>query len=207
MRWTVSIAATLILAVGAGCLLRWWQDTPAAVDVSRRAPTASVQEHRVTLEPGDHCNRLVTQFARTQPDPMLPPAPTARTHVWPGFRGPDRNAIVPASPPLADAWPPAGPPVLWTAEVGDGHAGPAVYDACVYLLDYDAVAKADALRCLSLHDGSEVWRRSYPVLTKRNHGMSRTVPAVADCRAVGPQCHVMCVDRLPVTCAGDSIWR
>jgi outer membrane protein assembly factor BamB len=94
--------------------------------------------------------------------------------------------------------------VLWQVSVGDGHAGPAVYRNCVYVLDYDETAKADTLLCLALADGRQVWRRSYPVLTKRNHGMSRTVPAVTeDCIVtMGPQCQVMCVDRA----SGDYRW-
>lgn len=206
MRWVPSIAATLVLAAGAGCLLRWWQDSPAAVAVSRRAPAARRTEPRVALAPGDHCNRLVTQFVRSLPNPTVPsaPAPAPTPDSWPGFRGPERNAQLGNSVPLADAWPAAGPPVLWTAEVGDGHAGPAVFAGCVYVLDYDEQAKADVLRCLALDDGREIWRRSYPVLTKRNHGMSRTVPAVTeDCIVtVGPQCQVMCVDRV----TGDLRW-
>jgi len=48
----------------------------------------------------------------------------------------------------------------------------------------------------SLADGREIWRFTYPVKVKRNHGMSRTVPAVNDrvAVAVGPKCHVYTVD-------------
>jgi outer membrane protein assembly factor BamB len=74
----------------------------------------------------------------------------------------------------------------------------------VYLLDYDRAAQADALRCLSLDDGREIWRYSYPVPVKRNHGMSRTVPAVTDqfVVALGPKCHVTCLDAL----SGQWYW-
>lgn len=115
---------------------------------------------------------------------------------WPGFRGPRRDGIVQEPGPLARQWPAAGPPVLWSIEVGEGHAGPVVQDGRVYLLDYDRAAAADALRCLSLADGREIWRYTYPNSLKRNHGMSRTVPAVADGLVVtlGPKCQVTCVD-------------
>jgi outer membrane protein assembly factor BamB len=85
---------------------------------------------------------------------------------------------------------------LWKIEVGEGHAGAAVSNGRVYLLDYDRQKQADALRCLSLADGREIWRYSYPVKVKRNHGMSRTVPTVTDKYVVtlGPKCHVMCLD-------------
>ena len=52
------------------------------------------------------------------------------------------------------------------------------------------------LRCLSLADGKDIWRLSYPVKTVPNHGMSRTVPAVTDQYVVtlGPKCHLVCAD-------------
>ncbi len=88
--------------------------------------------------------------------------------------------------------------------MGEGHAGPAIYGGCVYLLDYDRQKQADALRCLSLDDGQEIWRYSYPVKLRRNHGMSRTTPAVNDkyVVAIGPLCHVTCCDRV----TGQLIW-
>jgi outer membrane protein assembly factor BamB len=66
----------------------------------------------------------------------------------------------------------------------------------VYVLDYDETRQADSLRCLSLDDGREIWRRWYTVRLKRNHGISRTVPAVSGKHVVtiGPGCHVMCCD-------------
>jgi len=49
---------------------------------------------------------------------------------------------------------------------------------------------------LARSDGKEIWRTSYPVKVKRNHGMSRTVPALTDeyVVALGPKCHVTCLD-------------
>jgi outer membrane protein assembly factor BamB len=74
----------------------------------------------------------------------------------------------------------------------------------VYILDYDEEERADILRCFSFDDGREIWRRGYKLYVKRNHGMSRTVPAVADKYVVtmGPKCQVMCVDAE----TGDLKW-
>ena len=123
---------------------------------------------------------------------------------WPCFRGPDRNNVGKEPVPLATAWPSNGPPVLWSADLGEGYAGPAVHKGRVYVLDYDEKAQADMLRCFALRDGHELWRRGYHVHAKRNHGFSRTVPAVTDQYVVtlGPQCHVMCVDAV----SGDLRW-
>ena len=63
-------------------------------------------------------------------------------------------------------------------------------------MDYDYDKKQNALRCLSLADGGEIWRYAYPLPIKRNHGMTRTVPALSDkfVVAMDPKCHVLCLD-------------
>jgi outer membrane protein assembly factor BamB len=123
---------------------------------------------------------------------------------WPRFRGPYQDNTSREAVPLAASFGPEGPPVVWSAEVGEGHAGPAVAGGRVYLLDYDEARQADALRCLSLDDGREIWRRWYTVRLKRNHGISRTVPAVSERYVVslGPGCQAMCVD----AASGELRW-
>ncbi|OHB81102.1 MAG: polyvinylalcohol dehydrogenase, partial [Planctomycetes bacterium RBG_16_64_10] len=115
---------------------------------------------------------------------------------WSCFRGPQHDGIGRGGPPLARSWPSEGPPLLWRVPLGEGYASAAIHDGCVYVLDYDEQAKADTMRCLSLDDGQEIWRNSYPVLVTRNHGMSRTVPALVGERvlSLGPRCHVACWD-------------
>ena len=114
---------------------------------------------------------------------------------WPRFRGEDFDNIAQESIPLANAWPQSGPSEMWRIDLGEGHAGPAVVDGRVYVLDYREAEDADALRAFSLKTGGEIWRRWYHNPMKRNHGLSRTVPAVArnSVLTVGPKCHVMCV--------------
>ncbi|MBK9140024.1 MAG: PQQ-like beta-propeller repeat protein [Verrucomicrobia bacterium] len=118
------------------------------------------------------------------------------TAAWPGFRGANLNSSLESPGSIARSWDTAGPRKLWTVPVGDGYAGPAVRAGRVYLVDYDQERREDAVRCLSLADGREIWRFAYPVVVKRNHGMSRTVPAVTDKYVVtiGPKCHVACLD-------------
>lgn len=122
--------------------------------------------------------------------------PSEISGSWPMFRGPHGNGVIESEVPLAKEWPAVGPAKLWQIKLGEGYAAPAVDDGRVYLIDYDMEAKADAIRCFSLDDGREIWRYSYPVNIKRNHGMSRTVPAVNGRYVVtmGPKCHVTCLD-------------
>lgn len=116
--------------------------------------------------------------------------------AWPRFRGAEMDGIHREPTPLARSWPAGGPRRLWEVEVGEGFAGPVIDRGRVYLMDYDREKQRDALRCLSLGDGAEIWRYSYPVAVKRNHGLTRTVPAVVGGKvvAMGPKCHVVMVD-------------
>ncbi len=124
--------------------------------------------------------------------------------AWPGFRGAELSMVAVDAPPLARQWPAGGPPQLWSIEVGEGYAGAAVRDGRVYIMDYDRERQEDALRCLSLQDGSELWRLTYPIKIKRNHGMSRTIPTLAGDHvvAMGPMCQVICADAL----TGEFRW-
>lgn len=123
---------------------------------------------------------------------------------WTRFRGADFDNISKNSVPLFNSWSGKQPEILWSVELGEGHAGAAVYEGKVFMMDYDETKREDALRCFALEDGKELWRRSYGVALKRNHGMSRTVPAVtADyVLTIGPRCQVMCVKRE----TGDLVW-
>ncbi|MBP5277395.1 MAG: PQQ-binding-like beta-propeller repeat protein, partial [Prevotella sp.] len=128
---------------------------------------------------------------------------TKLTDTWPGFRGPDRNNIVSHTTPIklinGDF------KELWSVETGEGHAAPAIWQGRVYLLDYDEQLLSDALRCLDLKTGKELWRRWYRVPMKRNHGFSRTIPAVTTdgkVITIGPEGHVMCCDGVN----GNLLW-
>lgn len=129
---------------------------------------------------------------------------TTLTEKWPGFRGANHDNILNTSYPINENWESKPPKIVWSIETGEGHAAPAIYNGLVYFMDYDEKDKADVLKCVSLENGKEQWRRWYKVHIKRNHGMSRTIPAVNENYVVtiGPRCHVMCVSRL----TGDLLW-
>lgn len=181
------VIVALAIAGGFAALAIWWMLGPGVEVVPRvpldrtpRAPTSEVDVETPftgVLTPGDG----IAADVRAS---------------WPSFRGPRRDGTTYDGTALVRDWSGGDPARLWSVDVGEGYAGAAIANGCVYVLDYDRAAQADALRCLSLADGREVWRYTYPVRIKRNHGMSRTVPAVDGqyVVSVGPKCHVLCVD-------------
>ena len=123
---------------------------------------------------------------------------------WPRFRGVQFDNISRSDVSLIDQFPEGGPDIKWSVHLGEGHGGAAIYDGRVYILDYLEEERADMLRCFDLISGSEIWRRGYKVPVKRNHGMSRTVPAVTGehILTIGPRGHVMCTRRE----SGEFLW-
>jgi len=121
--------------------------------------------------------------------------PASETADWPRFRGKYFDNISRSKIKLTNGWDEAGPNILWSIDLGEGHAGPVIANGMVYLLDYDEEKRQEILRCFSFQDGKEIWRRGYDLYIKRNHGMSRTVPAVSGSYVVtiGPKCQAMCV--------------
>ena len=72
---------------------------------------------------------------------------------WPRFRGENFDNISQANINLTTDWEIAGPKVIWTVDLGEGHAGPVISKGRVYLLDYDEVKRQEILRCFSFQDG------------------------------------------------------
>jgi len=200
----MSIVRNLIAVGGAGLVslsvagvaLAWWLAYAPAAGVELRVPGRDGRP--AGARAGGRAVDLAGKFVKFDVAAAEVPG------EWVRFRGPDFDNISKQPEPLADTWPQDGPRRLWRVDLGEGHAAPVVWSGRVYVLDYDEKAKADAIRCFSLEDGSELWRRSYSVMVKRNHGMSRTVPAVGEGALVtfGPRCHVVCLDPI----SGDFRW-
>lgn len=172
-------------------------DGTAGKDVPDES-TGSTVKKAASSPSNDDGTSLTTFFAKGSG------AAGEATGAWPCFRGPAGDGVSHETVPLARSWPSSGPPVLWSVTCGEGYAGPAVLNGRVYLMDYDQEKQADALRCLSLADGKEIWRRWYYVEIPKQHGISRTVPAVNDkyVVAIGPMCQVLCTDAV----TGEYIW-
>ncbi len=188
---TVEKTLPIGLAILGVILLYIWLSTDAAKDIKQRLPG---EDKRIaTLIKEDEPIKITGRLMKYDGVPAELPG------AWPRFRGPNFDAISSdENITLARSWPDNGPKVLWSVDVGEGYAGAAVLAGRVFVLDYDQENKADAVRCLSLDDGKEIWRYSYDVKIKRFHGMSRTVPAVTEKHIVtiGPKCHVTCLDSM-----------
>lgn len=183
------LPAAVPAAVAVGSVLAavlWLRSSPAA-DLRLRVPGTDRPSGKVVVERPVKLTGMLVQGTAQPAD--IPGS-------WPRFRGSGFDNICRDHTPLARSWSEGGPPLLWSRELGEGYAGAAVLGGRVYVLDYDHEAQADTARCLSLADGQEIWHFSYPVKVKRNHGMSRTLPAVSDkhVATLGPKCHVACLD-------------
>jgi outer membrane protein assembly factor BamB len=190
-----TVYTAFIAIIFAGILIWWFIDDHYPAELFARIPG---MDNRPKVEPRSD-SVVIGEFFDTlnQIDDIVPGS-------WPRFRGAYFDNISRDSTPMAEAWDSAGPPVMWKATLGEGYAGAAVHNGRIYILDYNERRKADMLRCFSLKSGTELWRRWYYVDLKRNHGYSRTIPAVTEkyLISIGPRSHVMCLD--PET--GDLKW-
>lgn len=190
-----AMASFILVAVFA---INWWfnQKTPLAIQKSISGlDKLDTQKYAIPKE-----NVKIGEFFQKFPDVVSNRSPLS----WSRFRGANFDNICTQKIKLADKWSKDGPKVLWRVKLGEGHAAPAIYNGKVYLLDYDEKTKGDLLRCFSLQSGKEIWRRWYKIKIKRNHGVSRTIPAVNDdfVVTIGPKCQTMCVD----SNSGDFLW-
>ncbi len=152
---------------------------------------------------GGKSTDLDFQFTALQDIATL--ANSIHSENWPWFRGTNYNGIwhnssceiiTDLSAPLE---------CIWNIELGEGYAGATVFDGIVYVLDYDVVRQRDVLRALNLADGKDIWQLSYNIKIKRDHGMSRAIPAVNDkyVLTIGPKCQVVCANRS----TGEKLWH
>lgn len=186
--WAALAFAVLVSIVIAAVALQQWLAYDPAAGLTVSLPGRDGRPEGTSVD--DISTDLAGTFQQFDGVPFGLPG------KWPRFRGPDFDNIYKEDYRLADSWGDVGPTVLWSVDLGEGHAAPVVLDGRVYVLDYDEAVRADAVRCFCLGDGKEIWRHSYSVNIKRNHGMSRTVPAVTEDYVVtiGPRCHVVCLD-------------
>lgn len=189
----ITIITIVVILLYSGIIVGWHLYTPRG-DLAVQSPGADNRPEGTARSIKDV---LIGEFFMKYED-----AASDLSGKWTCFRGGQSDNIIVTPEPIHTSG--GDYPELWTVSTGEGHAAPAIYNGRAYFLDYNEELNSDALRCFELETGKELWRRWYRVPLKRNHGFSRTVPAVGEgyIITIGPQGHVMCCD--PVT--GDLNW-
>ncbi len=77
---------------------------------------------------------------------------------WPHLRGPEFDGRS-AETGLVDGWPPEGPPVLWTCDLGAGYSGFVVADG--QLFTQRQALNGQYLVCLDPSNGHVIWEAKY----------------------------------------------
>jgi outer membrane protein assembly factor BamB len=124
---------------------------------------------------------------------------------WPQILGPERTGIA-AGEQLADAWPEAGPPILWTRSVGEGTAGVAIQGDAVVL--FHRPSDEEVVEVLDGTTGESRWRKSYATTFASQIGGDDgplCVPTIDEDRVVtfGPQGVLSCWN----LSNGKLLWR
>lgn len=202
---TVGIPALFAVA-GALALAQWMRQVAALPPEEPRVPIVHRPLHVPPAAPSP------AQPAAPAPAQPAPPVAQASDRPfeavpghWPCFRGAEFDNVSKETTKLNRDWEKNPPRELWSVnDLGEGYAAPAVAGGRVFIVDYDQVGKNDNVRCFSLADGKPLWNSAYPADVKRNHGMSRTVPAVSSNCVVtlGPLCQVNAFE--PAT--GKRLW-
>lgn len=188
--FSISVALSSALALGAAWL---WLRQPPALDLHAGLPGLDDPDGRKAAD-AQHRTGQDFVFGESRWTAADAPAPRPSA-AWPQFRGPLLNNQSPQETPLADTFPPEGPPRRWALKLTPGYAGATVFAGRVYLMDHKE-DHGDLLRCLDLQTGTEIWHTGYRIRIASNHGITRTMPAVTDRHIVtmGPMGQVMCVD-------------
>jgi outer membrane protein assembly factor BamB len=133
---------------------------------------------------------------------LLPPM--ARADDWPQWLGPQRNGTS-AEKGLLDAFPKAGPTIVWQRDVGEGFSGPIISgDRLILFHRVDNDATVD---CLNAVSGKAIWKFTYPTnyqdaLSKGNGPRSTPLTSGNKVVALGAEGMLVCLSLED----GKKIW-
>lgn len=136
--------------------------------------------------------------------PIDAPSPVGvrAAYDWPGWRGPQRNGIVPWLPESL----PAKPQVIWKQPLsGPAHGGIAVSMGYVVVPDRNEKTGQDVFRCFRASDGKPIWKFAYSAPGRLDFGSSpRASPQIADGRVylLGAFGHLHCLE----LASGSVVW-
>ncbi len=134
-----ALAATMLLACGGWALLRTDGTSSAGSDFAWR--WSKTPEERLLAQAGD------------EPVALAPaPALMATAAEWPGFRGPDRNGIIPGAR-IATDWSASPPVELWRRKIGPGWSSFAVHGDLLYTQEQRG--EDEIVACYRATDGGQ----------------------------------------------------
>jgi len=137
---------------------------------------------------------------------LVAAAVEASAGEWPQILGPNRNGIAAADEDLADAWPAAGPTVLWQRPVGSGCSGVAVAGERTVL--FHRVEGMEVTEALNAATGTQLWTDAYATRFAPEVGSGNgplCVPVIAGGRifTFGAQGVLTCLD----AATGRRLWQ
>lgn len=107
-------------------------------------------------------------------------SPSTRAGDWPQILGPGRDGQAVDEQPLT-SWDPSGPQELWTYELGQGFAGPAVAGQQVII--FHRISNSERVEAIDRKTGKRLWKTdfeaSYQGTYNPDHG-PRCVPLIHD---------------------------
>ena len=126
---------------------------------------------------------------------------------WPQWRGPERTGV--AGAPVTARWPPGPLGRAWSVDVGEGHSGPVVAGARVYV--HSRVGDEEVIAAYALADGRRVWAHTQkvaytPTAAAAGHGRGpKATPLLHQGRlyAFGATGILTCLD----LASGRLVWR
>ena len=125
------------------------------------------------------------------------------SYDWPGWRGPNRNGLVPWLPEKL----PAKPRVVWRQPLtGPAHGGIVVGEGYVVVPDRNEALGCDVFRCFRAVDGKPVWKFVYDAPGKLDFGGSpRASPQIDAGRVylLGAFGHLHCLE----LASGRVVWK
>jgi len=105
--------------------------------------------------------------------------PAVRADDWPQWLGPNRNGVS-AEKGLLDAFPKAGPKIVWRRDVGEAFSGAVVAEG--KLIVFHRVGDEEVVEALNAGTGKEIWKFTYPCKYRDNYSKGngpRATPVVS----------------------------
>ena len=111
----------------------------------------------------------IAQPAKVAAGRQAPAAPAAVPSAsWRQWGGPNRNFMITDGPRLADSWPEAGPPVVWSRTLGNGHSAILVDEGRLYTMYRVGEPRRgpwnaeEVVVCMDAASGKTLWEFKYP---------------------------------------------